>query len=81
MSRVWTQRDPCIWSSQVIFAVVLIMEVCLRVHLSGLKSYFCGSDKFWNFFEPWCLAELVLEFLLVWCIWLEFEFAVRPQFF
>lgn len=50
---------------EVIFAVVLIMEVCLRVHLSGLKSYFCGSDKFWNFFDMFLLftglTDIVVE--------------------
>lgn len=50
---------------EVIFAVVLILEVVLRIHLSGLKGYFWGADYAWNYFDLFLLltglTDIVVE--------------------
>jgi len=65
------QTDPQYenWSGwiylEVIFAAVLVMEVILRVHLSGVKGYFCGADYAWNYFDLFLLGtgltDIVVE--------------------
>ncbi|CAE7331832.1 CAC [Symbiodinium sp. CCMP2456] len=50
---------------EVVFAVVLVVECAFRVHLSGWKNYFCGTDYLWNYFDLFLLltglTDIVVE--------------------
>ncbi|CAE7285728.1 unnamed protein product, partial [Symbiodinium necroappetens] len=54
---------------EVGFALVLILECCLRNFVGGCRNYFCGVERVWN----WCdigfigtaLTDLLLELLRV----------------
>ncbi|CAE7946718.1 CAC [Symbiodinium sp. KB8] len=50
---------------EVVFAAVLVVECAFRVHLSGWKNYFCGTDYAWNYFDLFLLftglTDIVVE--------------------
>ncbi|CAE7721386.1 CACNA1E [Symbiodinium sp. CCMP2456] len=54
---------------EVGFALVLILECCLRNFVGGCRNYFCGVERIWN----WCdigfigtaLTDILLELLRV----------------
>jgi len=64
------QTDPSYenWSGwiylEIMFAFVLIIECCFRVHLSGIKNYFCGTDYAWNYFDLFLLATGLVDIVV-----------------
>ncbi|CAE7423723.1 Cacna1s [Symbiodinium natans] len=62
------QTDPNFehWSGwpyvELIFAILLVLECCLRVWLSGgLRGFFCSAERLWNVFDLFLVCTAITD--------------------
>ncbi|CAK9100045.1 unnamed protein product [Durusdinium trenchii] len=66
------QTDPCcedlsVWPYiELAFALLLVIEILLRVHLLRCRQYWCGQDKFWNWFDLFLVGVGIADLTLQW---------------
>ena len=49
------------------FFVILFLEILLRIHLLRCRTYWCGSERYWNWFDIFLAVtsgtDLLLQFI------------------
>eukprot|EP00928_Gymnodinium_smaydae_P011937 TRINITY_DN14365_c0_g1_i1.p1 TRINITY_DN14365_c0_g1~~TRINITY_DN14365_c0_g1_i1.p1 ORF type:complete len:576 (-),score=95.94 TRINITY_DN14365_c0_g1_i1:19-1746(-) len=54
-SDVW--KDSTFWQIlEIFFTVAFTAEAGLKMYLFGCREYCCGKDKFWNWFDLFCIS-------------------------
>ncbi|CAE7929903.1 Cacna1c, partial [Symbiodinium necroappetens] len=46
---------------ELVFAAFLLLEIALRMHLLRCRNYWCGTERWWNWFDLFLAATGILD--------------------